>query len=333
MNSKVKDNKIGILGAGSWGNTLAYLLGQNKQVVIWDYKERRAKKLQEIRHFKKPIVKKYPDNVEITGELKDLFDCSIIINTIPVKGIHKAFEQLKDLDFPKDIILVNGSKGVEPKTLKTPTEIIKTFCPDNPVAVISGPNLAKEIIDGKPMVTVVASPEASTSQKVQEILTEPTLRVYTNTDMRGVELAGALKNVIALAAGCVDGLELGHSAKASLITRGLAEIRTLINLQGGDAQTAFSAAGIGDLVATCASNLSRNYRVGYFMAKGESLENVIKKLGEVAEGVNTTYAVYKISQEKKVPLPIVEQIKNVLDEKITPVDAVLYLMNRPVGSE
>ena len=297
----VKKGKIGILGTGSWGNTLAFLLGQSREVVLWDRNPERVRKVHKTNRFKKPLNQKYPDQVSVTADFTDLFDCEIIINAISLKGMNKVFSNLKESGLPEEIILINGSKGVEPDTLKTPTEIIETHCKGNPIAVISGPNLAKEMIKGKPMLTVAASSDPKVCK------------------------------IIAIAAGCIDGLELGESAKASLITRGLDEMREFLSVFGGKPETSLSPAGIGDLVATCNSELSRNHKIGFFLSKGKKLNQIIDSLGEVAEGVNTTHAVYRICQEKNLDLPIVEQIKEVLDENSTPVEAVLNLMSRPVS--
>jgi len=327
----IKKDKIGILGTGSWGNTLAFLLGQTKEVVIWDRDPERVRKVSKTKRFKKPLNQRYPDQVHVTADLRDLFDCQIIINAISLKGMKNVFRKLKEAGLAKEVILINGSKGVEPDTLKTPTEIIGASCPNNPIAVISGPNLAKEMMRGKPMLTVVASSDPKVCKIIQDLLMGPTLRVYTSDDIKGVELAGAFKNIIAIAAGCIDGLELGESAKASLITRGLAEMNIFVSAFGGKAETTLSPAGIGDLVATCNSELSRNHKVGYFLAKAKKLNQIIDSLGEVAEGVNTTHAVYRICQEKNLQLPIVEQVKEIIDENSTAVEAVLNLMNRPVS--
>jgi glycerol-3-phosphate dehydrogenase (NAD(P)+) len=322
--------QISIIGAGSWGNTLAFLLGQQQKVILWDHNPSRVRIMNKTRRFKKPIKHKYPDNVLITSNLGDVLDSRIIINAVSLKGMAEVFANLKMIGLRKDHILVSASKGIDSTNLKTPTEIIDSFCPDNPKAVISGPNLARELIKGQPMVTEVAAHDPEIASLVQEKILSATLRVYINNDVKGVELCGALKNVIAIAAGCSDGLKLGESAKASLITRGLKEMGIFLKLYGCKSETLLGPAGVGDLVATCSSNLSRNYRVGFLLTEGKKLDWIIEKLGEVAEGVNTTHAVYKICQENNLEMPIVEEIKKLLDDEITPVDAVLNLMKRPI---
>jgi len=322
--------QISIIGAGSWGNTLAFLLGQHQKVILWDHNPSRVRITNKTRRFKKPIKHKYPDNVLITSNLGDVLDSRIIISAVSLKGMAEVFGNLKLIGLRPDHILVSASKGIDSTNLKTPTEIIDSFCPENPKAVISGPNLARELIKGQPMVTEVAAKDPEIAKLVQEKILSPTLRVYINTDVKGVELCGALKNVIAIAAGCCDGLKLGESAKASLITRGLKEMGNFLKLYGCQAETLLGPAGIGDLVATCSSNLSRNYRVGFMLTEGKRLDWIIDKLGEVAEGVNTAQAVYKIAQENKIEMPIAKEIKKLLDGDITAIDAVLNLMKRPI---
>lgn len=331
---QAEQKNLAILGTGSWGNTLAYLFGQQHKVVLWDYNASRVRRVQKTRRFKKPSVLKYPDNVTITNNLEDIKDAEIIINAVPLKGVKDCFKAVKVLDLPEDRIVVNGSKGIDPISLKTATQLIEEQLPNNPVAVLSGPNLAREMIEAKPMVAAIAAKDIEVAEKVQKILCTPSYRLYTNTDPRGVEYCAALKNVIAIAAGSADGLNLGQSANASLITRGLNEMGRFITSYGdGNYETVLSSAGIGDLIATCSSNLSRNHKIGYYLAKGKSLDQAIQIVGEVAEGINTTYAVQKICEEHGITMPIVEQVYLALQGLNTPVDAVLNLMNRPLATE
>ncbi len=334
MSENLEQNqKIGILGAGAWGNTLAFLLGQKagREIILWDYDPRRVRKLKATRRFKKPLVQKYLDSITISNNLRDLSTCPIILNTIPLKGIAEVFSALKEIRaISEDVIIVSGSKGIEPTTLKTPSEIIRQYFPKNQIVVFAGPNLATEMIRGKPMLAVAASSDIKIAELIQQEFSGPTLRVYSSTDIRGVELCAALKNVMAIAAGCIDSLELGESAKASLITRGLHEMGKFIALYDTDPCTLLSPAGVGDLIATCSSNLSRNHRVGFLLAKGKKLRDIVASIGEVVEGVNTTHAVYRICQERGLELPIIAQVKKILDGDVTPVEAVLNLMSRPV---
>lgn len=325
------ENSIAILGSGSWANTLAFLLGQNHFIVLWDHDASRVRKALKTRRFKKPITQKYPDNVKITNDLTDVLNCHVIINAVSLKGMAEVFGKLCLLKPSEKIIFLNAAKGIDAENLKTPSEIIKTFFDKNPISVISGPNLAKELIKGKPMVSEIACKDKEIASFLQSEFNNPSLRVYTNQDVKGVELCGALKNVMAIAAGASDALGLGESAKASLVTRGLNEIGQFLEFYGCDRKTLLGPAGVGDLVATCSSQLSRNYRVGYFLAEGKKLEDIQRRLGEVAEGVNTANAVYKIIEENNLNMPICTQIFKVINGEISAVDAVLNLMKRPVS--
>jgi len=330
--SEKLEKSIAILGSGAWANTLAFLFGQNNFVTLWDHNNSRVRRANKTRRFKKPITQKYPDNIAITNELADVLKCQIIINAVSLKGMAEVFGKLCLLKPSKNIIFLNAAKGIDAENLKTPSEIIKTFCPENEVAVLSGPNLAKELIKGKPMVTEIACNNKEIAIELQQILNTPSLRIYINADLKGVELCGALKNVIAIAAGASDALGLGESAKASLITRGTNEIGKFLKHYHCDETTLLGPAGIGDLVATCSSSLSRNYRVGYFLAQGKKIEDIQKKIGETAEGVNTTNAVHKIIQEENLSMPICNEIYKVINNEINSVDALLNLMKRPLSN-
>lgn len=323
--------KVAVLGSGAWGNTLAFLLAQNREIILWDHNSSRVRRINKTRRFKKPVTQKYLDSITLSSNIKDVADCDLIVSTVPLKAIAEVFSALQEIQLNKNCVIVNGAKGIEVASLKTPSELIAQFLPENPFAVFSGPNLAKEMIKGKPMIAVVASSNPKTSEFAAEIMSGPTLRIYQSNDVKGVELCAALKNVIAIASGCIDGLELGESAKASLITRGLLEIGVFLEKYGSCQsyeKTLLSPAGMGDLIATCSSNLSRNHRVGFFLAKGKNLDDITSSIGEVAEGIHTCHAVHRICQQENIQLPIFQEIKKLLDNEITAVDAVLNLMSR-----
>ncbi len=325
-------SKISILGSGAWANTLAFLLGQSHEILLWDHNSSRVRRANKTRRFKKPIKQKYPDKVEITDDISRTLESKIIINAVSLKGMGEVFGKLCLLEPSEDIIFLNAAKGIDADNLKTPSEIISTFCEKNPIAVISGPNLAKELIEGKPMVTEVACKDIEIAKFIQSELNNPSLRIYINKDIKGVELCGAIKNVMAIAAGAVDALKLGQSAKASLITRGLNEIGKFLDFYQCNKATLLGPAGIGDLIATCSSELSRNYRVGYFLAQGKKLDDVQKKIGEVTEGVSTARAVHKIIEEANLDMPICDEIYKVINNEKNTVDALLALMNRPLAA-
>jgi glycerol-3-phosphate dehydrogenase (NAD(P)+) len=230
-------------------------------------------------------------------------------------------------------ILVSAVKGLELDSLQRMSEVIEQEMPGFQICILSGPNLAKEILQGLPTAAVIASKNPSAASRVQAYLSVSKFRLYTNADVIGVELGGTLKNVIAIAAGCADGLNLGANAKAALITRGLAEITRLAVLLGAKPITLTGLAGMGDLLATCSSPLSRNYHLGLEMAKGKSLQSVLKETGAVIEGITTTAAVCKLSQNLNIELPIAKLVQALLDGSLSPSEAIMSLMNRPLVSE
>nr|MDJ0774270.1 NAD(P)H-dependent glycerol-3-phosphate dehydrogenase [Mastigocoleus sp. MO_167.B18] len=230
-------------------------------------------------------------------------------------------------------ILVTATKGLDPQTTCTPSQIWQKAFLKNPVAVLSGPNLSKEIQKGLPAATVVASEVDGVAEMVQLIFSSYRFRVYTNQDPLGVELGGTLKNVIAIAAGVCDGLELGTNAKAALVTRGLAEMVRVGVDWGAQQDTFYGLSGLGDLLATCNSPLSRNYQVGYQLASGKKLSEIIEHLEGTAEGVNTTQVLVRRAQVQKISIPIAEQVHRLLQAEISPQQALWELMQRDVKPE
>ncbi|NQY81151.1 MAG: NAD(P)H-dependent glycerol-3-phosphate dehydrogenase [Candidatus Caenarcaniphilales bacterium] len=328
--------KISILGSGSWGNTLACHFSKNFEVLLWDYKAERVKQRELDRKFDRPAEGKYPDNVTFSSDLKEamLFSDNIF-SVVPLKGIPSLVQKMKELSETESLngkVLINCAKGIDLTALKTPAEIFndvfKEFDLDIKVAALAGPNLAKEFLDGKPMISTVACEDLETATELQHLFTCNRFRLYATSDLIGVEFCSALKNVIAIAAGAADGLELGASAKASLITRALQELRELVKLKGGSEDTLYTAAGLGDLIATCNSPLSRNYRVGYFLAQGLNLEQIAEKLNSVSEGVNTAFALETLNSQNDLRIPICLEVAKMLHGSKTPTEVVETLMSR-----
>lgn len=242
-------------------------------------------------------------------------------------GVRSLAEQLQALSLPKTIF-VTATKGLDTLTSHTPSQIWQNTFPQAPVVVLSGPNLAKEIQQGLPAATVVAGREAIATQTVQAAFSSERFRVYTNGDPLGVELGGTLKNVMAIASGTCDGLQLGTNAKAALLTRGLAEIIRLGNYWGAKPETFYGLSGMGDLLATCNSNLSRNYQVGYQLAQGKALSQILSDLEGTAEGINTTAVLIKLAHQEGLDIPIAQQFNRLLQGEVTPQKAVEALMLR-----
>lgn len=295
--------KITIIGAGSWGATLAILPQKNGyEVKLWS--------------------RNYQESLAST-----LIDTEMIISAVSMSGVNSIAEQIKNI-IPPDTILVTATKGLDTITTNTPSQIWQKTLPKNPIVVLSGPNLAKEIQQGLPAATVVASDNIQAAEMVQKIFSSPVFRVYTNHDPLGVELGGTLKNVMAIAAGCCDGLQLGTNAKAALLTRGLTEMIRIGNHWGAKTETFYGLSGLGDLLATCNSSLSRNYQVGYKLAQGEKLEKILTELQGTAEGVNTTQVLMQKASSEKIYVPIAYQVARLLKGEITPQTAVEALMLR-----
>jgi glycerol-3-phosphate dehydrogenase (NAD(P)+) len=233
----------------------------------------------------------------------------------------------------KDALIISAVKGLEIETQKRMSEIIKEELPCEKISVISGPNISKEIARGLPAATVAASADIEIAKLVQQILNSSRFRVYTNTDVTGTELGGALKNVIAIAAGVADGLMLGNNAKSALMVRGITEIMRLGVAMGGKSETFSGLSGIGDLITTCESTLSRNHQVGVEIAKGRKLKDIITKMYDVAEGVPTSKAAREISRRLKIEMPITEEVYSVLYERKDPFKAISSLMQRDLKNE
>ncbi|QZZ20012.1 NAD(P)H-dependent glycerol-3-phosphate dehydrogenase [Leptothermofonsia sichuanensis E412] len=304
-----------VIGAGAWGTTLAKLADAGgHEVRLWS--RRSGDRLQ-------PLLE----------------GADIVVSAVSMKGVRTTVEQVRQAGVAPHTIFVTATKGLDPDSGSPeqlpllPSQLWQTAFPAHPVVVLSGPNLSKEIQQGLPAATVVASQDIPSAEIVQLALSSPSFRIYTNPDILGVELGGTLKNVIAIAVGTCDGLQLGTNAKAALVTRGLAEIIRVGTCWGARPETFYGLAGLGDLLATCNSPLSRNYQVGYGLAQGKSLEQVLAQLEGTAEGINTTQVLVKLASQQGIPVPISHQVDRLLQNKITPQAAVEALMLRDYKPE
>ena len=322
--------KIAVIGSGGWGTAIAVLLAkQGHQVMLWSYMKEEAQRLQHDKENKQflpgvPLA----DSIRYTYSLEEAADgAEAIIMVTPSKAVKQTAEKLAPF-VPKGKIIVNASKGLEQKTPKRLSVAIKEAIPQAEVAVMSGPSHAEEVGRGLPTTNGVAARTIELSQYLQDLLMCDTFRVYTSMDMVGVELGGALKNVIALCAGMSDGLELGDNAKAALMTRGMSEIARLGVACGADVATFSGLSGMGDLIVTCTSMHSRNRRAGILIGQGASAEEAMQEVKMVVEGVYTTKAAYKLAKRMNVEMPITEQAYSVLFENKDPRQAVMELMGR-----
>ena len=348
-NLSADESKIAVLGAGSWGGTLARMLSaQNKDVTLWTRDKEKARILAETRQIEKPLNIHLPGNLLVSSDLeKCLEDRDIIIFACTSQSMREVANLVKaqlkcsspvgagraNDSTSKNPVLVSAAKGLELDTFQRMSEILQEVFPDLSVCSLSGPNLAAEILKGLPTASVIACKDAEVAKGVQLALTVPTLRFYSNTDVTGVEFGGSFKNVIAIAAGGVDGLALGTNAKAALMTRGLTEMTRVAVALGAKASTLAGLAGLGDLTATCSSPLSRNYRLGYMIARGSKIKDAEAELGAVAEGVNTAHALCDLAKKMNLDIPIASQVEAALNGQISPQRAIMNLMNRPLVSE
>lgn len=330
--------KISVLGAGSWGTTLAILLhNREHNVTLWTYRSDQADVISETRlnpEFLPGI--QIPDGVKISIDLlSTVQDAEMIVAAVPTQYIRSVFSQFGDLDL-SDKIIVNVAKGIENETLLTVSEIIEDCCPTikpKNQSILSGPSHAEEVSRNIPTAVVAASPSIETAKFVQETFVTPYFRVYSSNDLRGVELGGSLKNVIAVAAGISDGLGFGDNTKAALLTRGIVEITRLGVAMGAEQSSFAGLSGIGDLIVTCTSKHSRNRYVGEQIGKGRTLDEILNEMIMVAEGVATAKSVHELSLRNEIDMPISNEVYQMLFEGKDPHQATEELMTRDVKIE
>ncbi|KXS42311.1 MULTISPECIES: NAD(P)H-dependent glycerol-3-phosphate dehydrogenase [unclassified Candidatus Frackibacter] len=325
--------KVAVIGGGSWGSALAIVLAQNGyQVNLRDISPEQVEEINDKRSNNNylPGVK-FPDNITATTDLEEAVkDVGLVVVVVPSHVIREVAKELKGL-ISADTLVVSATKGIEDKTYHRMSEVLKDeLRPElhDDIAVLSGPSHAEEVSRGIPTTVVVASQSRQLAERIQDIFMSDTFRVYTNPDIVGVELGGALKNIIAIAAGIADGLGYGDNTQAALITRGLTEIKRLGIALGADPMTFAGLSGMGDLVVTCASQHSRNRRLGTKIGSGKSLEEALDEMVMVAEGVRTAKAAYHLARDRQVEVPIINKAYEVLFKGKDPQQGVNELMQR-----
>lgn len=328
-----KEKSVVILGAGSWGTALSIVLADNDvEVRLWS---RDIKQVEEINSTRKNefylpgIV--LPEKVTAYHDMKEAVNgIKTIVVAIPTSGIREVMRRLLDC-LEEPVTIVHVSKGIEPGSLKRISEMIEEELPKtliDDLVVLSGPSHAEEVSLRHPTTVVAASKNIRAAERIQDLFMNLNFRVYTNPDVVGVEIGGALKNIIALAAGISDGIGYGDNAKAAIMTRGIAEITRLAVKMGANPLTLAGLSGVGDLIVTCTSVHSRNWRTGHALGRGEKLEDILKNMGQTVEGVNTTRAAYELSKKYNVPMPITETLYQVLFGDLQVKEAVPKLMGR-----
>ncbi len=326
--------RLAVVGAGSWGTTVAALASENTPTTLW---ARRAELAEAIdRDHRNPDYLSdldLPPTLRATADLAaTVADADVVLMAVPSHGFRAIARQVAEHLRPW-VPIVSLTKGIEQNTRLRMTEVVAAEMPGRPVGVLTGPNLAREILSGQPAASVVAISDATIAAELQRILARPSLRVYTNPDVVGCEVAGVVKNVIAIAAGMVEGMGFGDNTRATLITRGLAEMSRLGVAMGGDPLTFAGLAGMGDLIATCSSKQSRNNSVGLALGRGEPIEEILASMNMVAEGVKSSPSVLGLAGRYGVEMPITEQVVAVCHEGRTASEALAALMSRSSKSE
>ena len=335
MGNKENKKKISVLGTGGWGTALSIVLhNKGHNVTLWgstpDYVEY-LKKHRENKKYLKGI--KIPSDLEITSDIaKTQIETDLIVIAIPTPYVRKTIKPFKNHYLPGTPI-VSVTKGIENDTLMRGSEILRDVLGEQPIALLLGPSHAEEVARKLPTTVVIASKDIKLAKEIQDIFITERFRVYTNTDVIGVEIGASVKNVIAIAAGICDGLGFGNNSKSALITRGLAEITRLGIAMGGQRDTFSGLTGLGDLITTCVSPYGRNRLVGEQIAKGKKLSQLLEEMDQVAEGILTTKSVCKLANKYNVEMPITKEIYNVLFEDKDPIKAVNELMVREPKSE
>lgn len=330
--------KVTVLGAGSWGTALAMVLAENgHDTIIWTHRAEQADEINNnhtnLKYLPETVL---PTNLKATNNLALASNyAKTIVVAVPTKAIRQVCSDVSSL-VEEEKLFVHVSKGIEPDTLLRISELMVESVDSKwlqGIVVLSGPSHAEEVVLHHPTTVTAASSSTEAAEKIQDLFMNGYFRVYTNDDVVGVEIGGALKNVIALAAGIIDGLNYGDNAKAALITRGLAELTRLGVKMGGKPSTFSGLTGMGDLIATCTSKHSRNWRAGNLLGKGVKLPEVLEQMGMVVEGVRTTKAAYQLSKKYDVSMPITEQLYEVLFNDKSPKQAVDELMIRVKKTE
>ena len=330
--------KIGVIGAGAWGTALSMLLAdKGHDVTLWMYEKDLAEETARTRNNRVYLPGfTLPESIQVTSSLEAAVrDRAIILSVVPSHTVRAVSRQFTPF-LSRDCVIVSASKGIEIETLMPLSDVFKDILPEqfhDRLCILSGPSFAKEVAQKMPTAVSLASYDPVIAKKVQAIFSNPYFRIYTNPDVIGVELAGSLKNVVAIAAGVLEGIGYGYNTMAALLTRGLAEMARLGIAMGGNLHTFSGLAGMGDLVLTCTGGLSRNRTLGVRIGKGEKLNDIMSTMKTVAEGVKTASAARYLARKYNVDMPIVDEVYQLLYEGKEPKQAVKDLMNRELKDE
>ena len=326
--------RVAVVGAGTWGTTVAALASANAPTVLWSRRPELAASMQATRRndtYLPGVV--LPPGLPVTADLEQAVALSdVVVMAVPSHGFRDVLTEAAAY-VRSWVPVVSLAKGLEPGSLRRMSQVVAEVLPGHPVAVLTGPNLAHEILAGQPAASVVATADTTVAQALQRLFTTPSLRIYTNADVVGCEIAGVVKNVLAIAAGMAEGMGFGDNTKATLFTRGLAELTRLGVALGGDHRTFAGLAGLGDLVATCSSASSRNHMVGVQLGQGRPIESIVADMRQVAEGIKSSVSVLDLARGVGVDVPLCEQVVEVCHRGRPVAEAVAALMARELGAE
>ena len=326
-------SRISIIGAGAWGTALAQVYAEaGHDVTLWAREESLAQTIH--REKSNPT---YLPGARLNGSIRATSDLSralkedILLSVVPAQHTRSIMEQMKP-HLRADQIIVICAKGIEIHSRRLLTDVVREYC-SNSVAVLTGPSFASDLVAGKPTAATLACSDKQMAERLQSALSSKTLRLYSSDDLVGAQIGGAIKNVIAIACGMIEGLDLGESARAALVTRGLVEIARLTVALGGKRETLMGQCGVGDLMLTCASQQSRNFSFGYQMGRGKSVEDILAERKSVTEGVHTARAAVQLARDFDVDMPIVENVHECIEHKLSIRDAITAILDRPTKAE
>lgn len=331
----MKEGRINVIGAGSWGTALAMVVSRaERQTLIWGREEKVINDINNAHHNQK-YLPHVPLSKTLIGttDMKKIVECEVLLISVPVPVVREICLSLKKAGLSKKTTLVLCAKGIEVETLKLTSEIVEDVFPGQPVAILSGPNFAKEVALSQPSASTLACRDLEHAKQLSYIIGSPSFRLYASNDVIGVQLAGSVKNVLAIACGIARGIGFGENTVAAIVTRGLAEIGRLIEAKGGQRSTIMGLAGVGDVMLTCSSLKSRNTTLGFDLGKGFPLQQAITRQKTVVEGVKTTQSVYYLAEKLKVDMPICAQMYHILYENYDIDESVHNLLARPFTTE
>ena len=330
MNKKIK---IGVLGAGAWGTTIALLLSKKNNVLLWANEKKVVQEIN-LKNKNNTFLKhvKLNKKIKATNNLNDFSEIDFLFIVVPTQYISITLKKLKGT-LSKHCMIINASKGIEISSLSLISEIISNHFPKNPISILSGPNFAKEIASGKPTASLIASKSISDSKKISKLISSSHFRPYLSNDIVGAQICGAMKNVYAIGCGIITGKKFGDNAVASIISRSFAEISLVCKKLGGKPETLMGLSGLGDLFLTCSSDKSRNFSLGLKIASGKKTSTLLKSKKTVAEGAHTVKAIHKLSKKLKIDLPINNEIYKILYLNKDIDKSISELLNRPLTTE